>query len=296
MWDYDSLIGKARRYFQRAEEHPHSDDDEFALWLILGLEYLLRAPLARVHPSLLAAAEGNSILHAVGITTVTEPRSVPSHTVIDRLGHVIPEFDGDRQKDARDLIALRNNELHTGSAALGSITNDVWLPRFARVAEVLTAYLGLSLEDLVGVEIAELGRSLVDADDKKLCAEVERRLAAAQEFHGRLQHEEIAARRWQEPLLMPSAIEVVQCPACGERAPLILGPVRTADEHVVDDEFVRDVIYVAMSMDCSVCGLELRGAAEMKCVGLPQQLRRTEREGLYDRVMQDYYAEDYGND
>lgn len=40
MWDYDSLLAKTQVYLQRAEDHPHANDDEFALWMLLGLEFL----------------------------------------------------------------------------------------------------------------------------------------------------------------------------------------------------------------------------------------------------------------
>ena len=295
MWEYDSLIGKAQVYFARAREHPHSDDEEFALWLLLGLEFLLRAPLAQIHPSLLAAPEGNSILHSVGVTTIENPKSIPAHTVIDRLGHVIPGFGGDRQSDARDLVALRNNELHTGSAILAAVTNEAWLPRFTRVAEALCAHLGLSVEDLVGEEVAELGSALVDAEDKRLAAEVAKRIQDCSEFFQKLQATEVTARRRPVGLVRP-LVEVTTCPACAEHGDLALMTVRSTDERLEDDDFVSDRICVATGFGCAVCGLVLTGTAEVKAAGLPQQVTRTERESAIDRFMSDYVDDDYGND
>ncbi|MGH8527794.1 MAG: hypothetical protein ACREXY_27325, partial [Gammaproteobacteria bacterium] len=181
MWDYESVMGKAQTYFGRAETHPHAEDDEFALWTLMGLEFLLRAPLAKVHPSLLAAPEGDAILAACGILVEGEHKSAPTHTVIKRLMHVVSGFDKDRQNDATALVGLRNVEVHTGSAALASINNDAWLPGFTRVADVLCVHLGMTLEDLVGDEIATLGRSLVDAQDKKLAHEITTRIEQARQ-------------------------------------------------------------------------------------------------------------------
>ncbi len=296
MWDFDSLIGKAQLYFQRAQDHPHVDDDEFALWLLLGFEFLLRAPLARVHSSLLASPEGNSILHSVGITTITEPKSVPSHTVIDRLAHVVPSFGGDLQTDARRLLALRNNELHTGSAALSSIGTEVWLPRFLRVAEVLCEHLGLAVDDLIGKEIAAHGRRLADAEDQQLCSDVGKRVATARGVFEKLQSADVQARRWIPDTTSRIQLERVECPACKEGAPLFLDPVRTTNEEIIDEAFVRNVILVATAMKCGVCGLTLNGTAEIRCAGLPQQLTRTESESFYDRFVHDYVDYDYGND
>lgn len=75
-----------------------------------------------------------------------------------------------------------------------------------------------------------------------------------------------------------------------------LNAVRTTNEHVIDDEFVRDVILVATGLVCGVCGLRLVGTAEVKCAGLPQQLTLTETESIYERVMRDYMDDEYGND
>jgi hypothetical protein len=47
MCSYDSLLGKARIYFIKGREHPHADNEVFALWMLLGLEFLLRAPLGQ---------------------------------------------------------------------------------------------------------------------------------------------------------------------------------------------------------------------------------------------------------
>lgn len=296
MWDYDSLLAKTQVYLQRAEDHPHANDDEFALWMLLGLEFLLRAPLARVHPSLLAAPEGNSLLHAAGVTTVGDPKSVASHTVIDRLAHVVPSFNGDRQSDARQLLALRNNELHTGSAALASLRTEVWLPRFLRVAEVLCTHLELKIEDLIGEEIASLGRTLADEEDKRLCSEVNKRIGSAKVFFDGLQSSDVAARGRASELPPDLTAETVQCPACGQDALLALDAVRSTNEQLIDDEFVRDVILVATRLTCKVCGLVLQGTAELKCAGLPQQLTRARRESVYDRLVGDYMDYDYGND
>jgi hypothetical protein len=140
MWDYDGLIGKARVYFERAEAVAKADDDAFAIWLLLGLEFLLRAPLANVHPVLLADPNGDAILHAAGFPggpDAKEPKSIQLTTVISRLRRIIENFTSDRENDATLLTALRNRELHSSEAPFASIEVALWLPRFTRVAEVI---------------------------------------------------------------------------------------------------------------------------------------------------------------
>lgn len=296
MWDYDSLIGKAQAYFARAEEHPRAEDDEFTLWILLAMEFLLRAPLSKVHPTLLAAPDGNSILHAAGISTPSEPKSIPTHTVIERLSHVISDFGADRQADARSLSNLRNNELHTGAAALANVSNDVWLPKFMRVAEVICTHLELDVDDLVGPEIAALGRELVDEEDKRLNQEIAERIHERRVFYDGLQPEEIAARRWPEPPVLPLTTEAIACPACTEKAPLTLDQVRVTNETIENDEFVSDLILVAREMICPVCTLKLSGTSEIKAAGLQQSYTRKQYESFYERMARDYMDDDYGND
>jgi hypothetical protein len=70
MWDDEEFLSKAKLYFVRGRDHPQVEDDVLALWLLLGLEFLLRAPLARVNPTLLADPNGESVMHAAGFVDI----------------------------------------------------------------------------------------------------------------------------------------------------------------------------------------------------------------------------------
>lgn len=297
MWDFDSIYGKAKVYFARGAQHEHSDDEEFVLWHLLGFEFLLRAPLAKIHPSLLAAPEGDSVLSANGIPTASEPRSIPSHTVVSRLMQIVPNFTKERQQDCTTLLNLRNVELHTGEAAVGNVSNDFWLPKMLRVAEVVCAYLEVDLDDLLQDEVVELGRLLVDQEDKKLAHEVARRIAAANEFVAKLSSDEVTSRipakasKYAWP-----PVQVVECPGCKNEVPLSVERIRTSGERFVEDSLVRDAVYVAVSFACPVCALELGSTAEVVAAGLPQQFTEEEWEDLSDRFQQDVVDYEYGND
>jgi hypothetical protein len=235
------------------------------------------------------------MLHASGVPVDGEPRSVPSHTVLDRLPHVVAGFDKERQNDAKVLLTMRNLELHTGDATLASVRVERWLPIFQRVAEPLCAHLDVALEDLVGDQIAQLGRSLVDQADKRLAHEISQRIEAATAFFNNLTGTEIAARK---PSLesVRSNVQVVACPSCDIDAALTLDLVRTTDERVEDDHFVSERLFVATDLACPVCNLVLAGTAEIKAAGLPQHFTRAQSESFYDRMMEEYMADDYGND
>jgi hypothetical protein len=298
MWDYDGLIGKASVYFERAESVNQADDDAFAVWLLLGLEFLLRAPLAKVNPMLLADPNGDSLLYAAGFqgSDAKEPKSIQATTVIARLRRIIEDFTADRENDATILTALRNRELHTSEAVLESIDIALWLPRFTRVAEVICVHLGLDATEFVGEEVMKQGRALVDAEDKRLAHEVTTRIAAAKVFAEKLTETEVH-QRWMAALASRAyPAVVVHCPACGLEVAMDLEPIRTTNEHLSDGEILRDVISVARGLQCPVCGLALTNTAEISAAGLPQQHTRTETESFEDRFLSLYEPDDYGND
>jgi hypothetical protein len=62
-----------------------------------------------------------------------------------------------------------------------------------------------------------------------------------------------------------------------------------------DGAIYADVISIAKSLTCSVCGLALSGPAEMKSAGLPQQFTHEEEDSIEARYL-DTYEPDYGND
>jgi len=298
MWDYDGLIGKASVYFERAESVGEADDDAFAVWLLLGLEFLLRAPLAKVNPMLLADPNGDALLHAAGFPNSEgkEPKSIQVTTVITRLRRIIQDFTAEREDDATILIALRNRELHTSEAVLASIDIALWLPRFTRVAEVICAHLGLDATYIVGKEVMQQGRALVDSEDKKLAHEVATRIAAAKAFAEKLTETEVDQRWTAARASRAYPAVVVDCPACGLDVGMDLEPIRTTNEHLSDGEILRDIISVARRLHCPVCSLTLTSTAEISMAGLPQQHTRTETESFQDRFLSFYEPDDYGNE
>jgi hypothetical protein len=320
MWEYESFLAKAQLYFTRARKHPVAEDDVLAIWLLLGMEFLLRAPLAKVHPALLAEPNGNAIMHACNVPLKpdgTQPKSVQTKTVISRLGSIVPGFDKDREEDASFLTGLRNEELHSSEVAL-ELEIVKWLPHFTRVIEVICDHLTLDPEKLIGRGIMEQGRALVDIADKKLEHEVRQRIAKAKEFFSRLRSEEVEARRAAlqatirhnssrgrtiQELMNRAAVapkspnQMVMCPACGEKNPMILGAVRSTSQRLEDDDIVRDVIYIGRVFSCIVCDLELKSTAEIRAAGIPQQYVREERESLEDRFTRMWdEGEEYGNE
>jgi hypothetical protein len=304
MWDYDGFIGKAQLYFSRAQKHSRATDtDVLALWLLLGLEFLLRAPLAKVSPTLLADPTGDSVMHAAGFAPPNAqlPKSIQTRTVLSRLAVVIPDFTKERHDDATLLVGLRNGELHTSTSSL-ELDEARWLPRFTRVLEVLCRHLALDPSDLIGSDLIEHGRALVDTEDKNIGYEISQRIEGAKRFVSQLRSDERATRQGAIPKPAPTiagsptATETVPCPACRARIPMRLRAVRSTNDRIEDDEIYRDTVYIATGLECPVCDLVLNNTAHIRSAGLQQQYVRAERDSIEDRFLSNYEPDDYGND
>lgn len=286
-WSSEALVGKATLYYGRAAEHS-AVDDEFALWLLLGTEFLLRGALATVSPALLA--EADSLVHALGFTAaVKNPRNVGTSVVIARLQQVYEEFGPSQADDAQFLTGLRNAELHSGKMAL-SINNDQWLPKLLRVVETLCAVTNHELTDLLHPDIVAQAQALTDTEDKKLKAEIEKRRAAARAFYDGLTPSEIQAR-----VLAAASGRFVhgnveeQCPACGELGWLSTEYVRSTGQRYEDGVLISTNVSSATGYTCPVCGFALASLSEVAAAGLPQE--RTS-EAVEDPTEQ-YYEPEY---
>lgn len=284
MWDYSGFMDKARLYFSRAAEHPRAEDGAVALFLLLGLEFLLRMPLAQVHPALLAEngnGKNDSIMDAAGYPTGGSPKSVSTSVVISRLNLVVPGFK-ERAADAEFLVKLRNAELHSSESAL-AIDQEKWLPRFIRVVDVLCSHLGTTAEVLVGAELVAHGRRLVDAQDARLRHEITQRIDAAHAFFNTLDEATLAARRVLRHRYFLQPVGRVDCPACGSPDRLLLEEVRATNERLVKDEVHRDVVHIAKEFSCRICELRLTGTEEIHAAGLRQQYVIPQTQDITDR-------------
>lgn len=289
MWDYDGFVGKAKVYFARGADH-NTADEEFAMWHLLGFEFLLRAPLAKCHASLLTAPNDNdSLLAANGIARLKDPRSAPSTLVIDRLKSAVPQFGDDNSaaNDSRFLLNIRNAELHTSDAVLAGTTTGLWLPKLIRVARLITSHLGLQIEELLDVKIVDLGDKLIDVADKKVERDVHAKMETAKAFLKKLNDGEIKERvasinaitNLGSIHLFAAGARVI-CPACQNRvyAPRTL--IRTGQEHLEGEAVTWENVFLIERLDCPVCDLKLENAAELAAAGITTLVSEEARESL----------------
>lgn len=296
MWDYDGYIAKAKLFNARAESY---SDDGFALWLLLGLECLLRAPLAKIHPSLLAEPNGDSILHANGIDAPGDPKTVSVTTVIKRLEVIIKDFPNVKAEAGR-LINLRNGELHSSATVLADIDKSDWLGAYYEVLKVIVEHLGIPITDVLPQSIALQAAEYAAENRAAIKLEVTHRVEQSNTILSTLTSIDVTARL---TTLLPRAaafpeFTFVLCPVCSNRAVLETAVVRVTraryDEE--DDLIERDFVSIAKNFVCVVCDLELHGVHEVEAAGLESEYVETIVESLAERYGEQFYEPDYGND
>jgi len=297
MWDYEGYLSKAETYFTRAAKRENSADS--LLWSVLGLELFARAALARISPVLNAAMDGGSILDSLGFPDLNgkQRKSIPMHTVLSRLPIVIDNFTPDRVREVDYLMELRNAELHTGQVRFEVEELSTWLPKLVRALAPLAAVLDVEVDELLGPEVAALGQSYVDEEDKKLGQEVRTRINSAKQFWDRLTNAEKEART---PIAPGESDQGARqdCPACGTRLQITSTAIRSSPPYLDGDDRVRRVENVVTAAECPGCGLQLDSTAEIHAAGLSQHFAEffvEEVYGEYDAATE-YVDDEYGND
>jgi hypothetical protein len=302
MWDDKDLRTKARLYFEQAENL--TDNDEYTLlWCALGIEFLLRAPLAAINPLLLAdpvSGDGYSVLHAAGFAGTRDPVSIKTKTVIDRLLHTVDNFDTSIEQDVKFLVAIRNRELHTSWLGINDVSDSIWLPKFLRVVRVIAAYFNEEPDDYLSEEFLAHAERLTDAEDKRLKHVIAERIKTCASFAEKLTDEEKEARRKPNRFWMEPWSKKVSCPACHDPSSLLEGePVRFGRETLDEDgDISRRVYIISQKFSCTVCGLELNSVPEIAAASLEQRWNSVISETIADRLGDAVYEPDYdyGND
>lgn len=298
MWDYDGYIAKAKLFNARAEEY---SDDGFALWLLLGLECLLRAPLAKIHPSLLAEPNGTSILHANGIDAPGDAKTVSLSTVQKRLEVIVPGYVAVKE-DAERLVNLRNGELHSSATVLADIKTSDWLGSYYEVVAIIASHLGVPISDLLPAGIETQASQYAAADRQRIKHVVQTKMDTSASTFALLTPEirqsRAAAVVSQALALSRGRFELAPCPVCKSTAILQTTVARITKARYDEDEDLldRDVVSIVHGVRCVVCELELDGVHEVEAAGLKSEHIETVSESMADRYAESFYEGDYGND
>lgn len=288
-WAKTALLNKAQRYAQIMGSHP-KDSWEFAFWSSLTLEFLARAALSNVSPTLLAdPKDWNNIYCALGHTpkaTKFTPKSIDISSVFSRLKDVVAGFSPDHESFGILHMSRRNEELHSGETPFDSIKNSAWLPSYYQACDVLLASMNENLDFLLGkseaVTAIELVTAANDASAKAIAKSVN---AYKVIWESKTEPEKanlgIKASAWatrQEG-------HRVKCPACNNDA-LVVGTASAAPiKSIKNDEITEKQEFIPTKFECVACGLKVSGLSHLSACGLGDAYTAT---FIYDAA--EYYA------
>jgi hypothetical protein len=294
-WSRDSLVAKAR-YFCEVTAEPVQGIR--GLRLSIGLEMLLRAVLADVHPALLADPTGDAIMAAFEVSGGADhvAKSIQSKTVLQRCERIIGVTFKDVLKDAEKIFNLRNADLHSGALPFDDMRRDEWLPSLYRVAEVACATLGEDIDSILPKDVLTEAKLLDARRQERVVKEVADALRAASELAAKLKPEERIAR---EAWVLTSQHHV-SCPGCGTEIPLEVESLRTTRTLDEDQGIVWTRIEkLATGLRCGVCELELTTPAHLRAAHIETMITLDSDVSLDDYVSSIYeqdFEPDYGND
>jgi hypothetical protein len=276
------LLASSTR-FARSAATAYSDEqwDVFSLHLATAVEQLVKAVLARAHPSFIAEVRPNSrdgfdsLLHLCGFghrartpDFVAAVRTISATEALDRVGLLV-----DGYQPPSPLVGLllrsRNGIVHAGypeKAEGEAVLGDV-----ARYVGPLLSSQGIDPKEYWGDSadmVAVHAKRRLDASE----ARYRRRLQAAKDQYARLvsrmdQHGLAAYLAAVAPGFPaePYDSALAECPACGETG-LVTGspePEWEADWDYGDGRaypvgaYVSEIRLDAVGFRCRVCGLDL---------------------------------------
>jgi hypothetical protein len=305
-WSFDSLWQKAKVYMQRALS-VERDGPMFPFWATLALEFLARACLAKVHPSLLADPLGEAVenlLYACGYPSADkQPRSIMAKTVFLRCQKIVPNFTEDEAKFCLALVDRRNRELHTGEAAFEKFDTALWLAEFYRVLRILLPAIERGLEDMLGADEVQSAVAMIEAIESKTKKKAFDAIAAARKnFQLMESAQKVQAVAFGSAKAKEHAKfwgKTLQCPACSATALMTGETVKSNEPRLEEGLILQEHIVLPTRIECFSCGLVLDSHAALYGAELGGQYTVTEEHDpveFYKIDIASYFDPVYGND
>lgn len=290
IWNPEALFVKAQRYIENML-NVHSDQWEYALWSSLSLEFLARAALANVSPTLLAdnKENWNNLYYALGFKPKEakfSPKSIAISEVFRRLAAIIPEFTNEHADFGILHTGRRNSELHTGEAAFDDINASTWQPNFYRVCNVLLRSMRMSLSDYIGENETKVANKLIAAADddraKAVLGDIE---ACKKLWRDKAEEERVTLSQSSTIWATRQAGHRVVCPACASQALVVGEPVTSPVKTLNEDLITETQEHLPNRFECIACGLKISGLSRLVVAGLGERYKKTQ---IYDAA--EYYA------
>ena len=268
-WSYEGYWAKAKNYISNGLSEDR-DGELFPLLASLGLEFLARASLSKLHPVLVMdIKDEKSLLHVFGAIHPSQKYSTISiKQVFDRLKTLLPTIITDEiHKKALQIIERRNEELHSGSFIFKDLPTQVWLNDFYLVCQKLLEHQNKSFVALFGENEAAAAEFSIKATKQEYIKQVERDLKLARERFQKLTSSELEILLTRNRKFLAYAEmshegegKEVTCPACGSPALIAGRPISISDAKLTSDfEEVYTYTILPSNFICWVCGLQLNG-------------------------------------
>jgi hypothetical protein len=269
-WSAEALYNKALLYVGEMERYT-PDDWQHRLWASFSMEFLARAALAHVSPTLLAERnDWRNTYHALGYPPTKRgfvPRSIGTVEVLKILSEIRPEFTKEMLDSCIEQCGHRNAEIHTGEDAFAGRGTAIWLPKYFASCQVFLESMGRSLRDLF--DDPKLAEDMIASLKDTAAESVKKDIAA---YKASWEHKAEAEQRtlgeqaatWAS---RHSGHRTV-CPACGRPA-----LVRGAGQGSVSTDVRQDLVVQKQTMlpsafECIACGLKISGLSKLTACGL----------------------------
>lgn len=304
MWESSALLAKGTLYIERAFETESRESELLPFWATIGLEFVGRAVLASVHPSLLADPQTpESVLFACGIGDASKAKSVHAKTVFARCKLVVSGFTDSDFVFCMSLMDRRNEELHTAAAAFESLHTNAWLADYYRVLEKLLKHLKRELSDVLSEEDEKAASQMITAAAKALLGDVKKLVAAHKKSYEELKPDVLAERRTRTKFLKFTSrvpTKIAKCPSCGEDCLVTGETIRSTSPKLVKDQLYWESIILPTGLRCEVCGLELTGHEAVHIVELGGQFSMLRCQNAAEHYLEGvdpstFFEEEYQN-
>jgi hypothetical protein len=269
----DDLCSSAERFARSAlRAFLEQDWPIFLLHASTALEQLTKAYLASLNPSLIAASDFDSLLHACGLGRHAQRpprlmRTITVTTALERAGQLVPALKN-LSKEVGLLADVRNGVVHAGRVE-SSAAETVLAPFLKACDELLVP---------MGIARGHFWADLTEVVEASARLEFEKRYAAMEpEVRGAVLKVILEGYRFEG-----HEQDLVNCPSCGEPA-LATGTVDVSWEADFDrDDFGETYIVGAYPsavtfypnrLECRTCGLRLDGLEELQAVGIERSWR-----------------------
>jgi len=283
-WSSEALLSKAILYVEEMERYT-AEDWQFGFWASLSLEFIARASLSHISPTLLAnRKDWRNIHHALGHPPTLlgfTPTSVTTAEVMSILKEILPEFTSELAGSCIKHSNRRNAELHTGEEAFAGLGTSSWLPQYYASSKVLLESMGKTLGDLFDNPKAaeELIASLQDRAAKAVQQDIE---AHKQIWKGKSPEERAASLAQATSWAGRHAGHRTSCPACNSPSLLRGSSHGAVTTEVGDDLVVQKQTMVPSSFECIACTLRISGLSKLSACGLGDAFTATSRWSVAD--------------